>query len=278
MRFGAPPPVSGDSPPVFESDPSNSVATNSAATENRHHCRRRPPSGMIEAVDSDGHLRSCPSSLGGIGWYRGTKSFNRVASSRRIRILNGKGSRVREGNGYKLWRSDKIMAISVVIDGDAVNVISAYASHLGLSNADKKRFWDALDELEEATGRPRILWKNLKGEAVETFRANVSEKLSALEDIMFARNADQMWNTFADVIRDVAKDSLATKQSRFKELLACLDGIQEDIDLAKERYKAAKREAKIAVARAKDESYEDLCHTPGRGLDGIRVRGRKDCA
>nr|GEX03528.1 hypothetical protein [Tanacetum cinerariifolium] len=51
---------------------------------------------------------------------------------------------------------------------------------------------------------------------------------------------------------------VATKQSRFKELLACADGIQEDIDLAKERYKAAKREAKIAVARAKDKPYEDL--------------------
>ncbi|GKF97960.1 hypothetical protein Tco_0293781, partial [Tanacetum coccineum] len=60
----------------------------------------------------------------------------------------------------------------------------------------------------EATGRPRILWKNLKGEEVETFRATVSEKLSALEEVMYAHNADQMWNTFAGVIRDVAKDSL----------------------------------------------------------------------
>ncbi|GKA32260.1 hypothetical protein Tco_0718627 [Tanacetum coccineum] len=137
----------------------------------------------------------------------------------------------------------------------------------------------------EATGRPRILWKNLKGEEVETFRATVSEKLSALEEDMYAHNADQMWNTFAGVIRDVAKDSLgvaseaarthsthreswwfceevqtkvATKQARFKELLSCRDGNQEDIDLAKERYKVVKREAKIVVARAKDRAYEDL--------------------
>ncbi|GKD38477.1 retrovirus-related pol polyprotein LINE-1 [Tanacetum coccineum] len=102
---------------------------------------------------------------------------------------------------------------------------------------------------------------------------------------MSARNADQMWNTLASVIRDVAKESLgvasesarthsthreswwfgeevqtkvATKQSRFKELLACNDGNQEDIDLAKERYKVAKKEAKIAVAQAKDKAYEDL--------------------
>ncbi|GKD73212.1 retrovirus-related pol polyprotein LINE-1 [Tanacetum coccineum] len=94
-----------------------------------------------------------------------------------------------------------------------------------------------------------------------------------------------MWNTFAGVIRDMAKDSLgvaseaakthstykeswwfceevqtkvATKQARFKELLSCRDVNQEDIDLAKERYKVAKREAKIVVARAKDRAYKDL--------------------
>ncbi|GJS28813.1 retrovirus-related pol polyprotein LINE-1, partial [Tanacetum coccineum] len=260
-----------------------------------------------------------------------------------------KRSRAREGNGYKLWysgsgmarngmgvmvagrlkddvvrvtrRSDRIMAISVVIDGEAVNVISAYAPQVGLSDAEKKRFWDALDELvrecladerliirgdlnghigaatdgyegvhggfgfgdrneegrglkecrdckaflgetcssrhrliivdvlferkqhrreREATRRPRILWKNLKGEEIETFRATVSDKLSGLEEDMYAHNVDHRWNTFAGVIRDVAKDSL------------------EDIDLAKERYKVAKREAKIVVARAKDKAYEDL--------------------
>nr|GEU36049.1 hypothetical protein [Tanacetum cinerariifolium] len=60
-------------------------------------------------------------------------------------------------------------------------------------------------------------WKNLKGKAVETFRAIVVERLAALEE-----------------------------------------GNQEDIDLVKERYKVAKREAKIAVANAKDKAYKDL--------------------
>ncbi|GJS91806.1 retrovirus-related pol polyprotein LINE-1, partial [Tanacetum coccineum] len=422
--------------------------------------------GRIEAVDSDGHLRSCPSDLGGVAGGRGTRSSVRLAGSRRIRVgswnvgsltrklfelgdalgrhkvdiacfqeTKWKGSRAREGNGYKLWysgsstarngvgiilngrlkdnvvrvtrRSDRIMAISVVIEGETVIVISAYAPQVGLSDADKKRFWDALDELvrecptdqrliiggdlnghigaaadgyagvhggfgfgdrneegctilefatahdlvvansffkksdahlitfqsgghntqidyllvrrgdlkackdcrafpgeacssqhrliivdvllerlrhrREETGRPRILWKNLNGEAVETFRAIVSEKL-AVED-MSASNADQMWNTLARVMKDAAKDSLgvanesarthsthreswwfceevqtkvATKQSRFIELLSCREGNQEDIDTAKERYKAAKREAKIAVAKAKDKAYEDL--------------------
>nr|GEV60521.1 hypothetical protein [Tanacetum cinerariifolium] len=51
---------------------------------------------------------------------------------------------------------------------------------------------------------------------------------------------------------------VATKLSRFKELLSCREGNQEDIDMAKERYKAAKREAKEAVALEKDKAYEEL--------------------
>ncbi|GKE08371.1 hypothetical protein Tco_1411922, partial [Tanacetum coccineum] len=51
---------------------------------------------------------------------------------------------------------------------------------------------------------------------------------------------------------------VAAKQSRFKELFSYREGNHEDIDMAKERYKVAKREAKITVARAKDEAYEDL--------------------
>ncbi|GKA31210.1 ataxia telangiectasia mutated family protein [Tanacetum coccineum] len=113
----------------------------------------------------------------------------------------------------------------------------------------------------------------------------MSEKLMALDEDMSARNTDQMWNTLASVIRDVAKESLgvaselarthsthreswwfgeevqtkvAPKKSRFKELLAGSDCNQDDIDLAKERYKVAKKEAKIAVAQAKDKAYEDL--------------------
>ncbi|GKD37687.1 craniofacial development protein 2-like protein [Tanacetum coccineum] len=278
---------------------------------------------------------------------------------------------MREGNSYKLWysgssrarngvgvmlatrlkdnvvqvtkRSDRIMAILVFIDGETVNIISAYAPQVGLSDAVKKRFWDAVDELvreyptdqrliiegdlnghigaaadgyergyggfgfgvrneegstilkfstthdlvrrgdlrackdcrafpgeacslqhrlvifnalferqsqrKEARGRLRILWKNLNREAVETFRATVFEKLSALEEDMSASNADQI---------EEVQTKVAAKQSSFKELLSCREGNQEDIDMDKERYKIAKREVKIAVARAKDKAYDDL--------------------
>nr|GFA66049.1 hypothetical protein [Tanacetum cinerariifolium] len=289
----------------------------------------------IEAVDSDGHLRSCPR-LGVVDEGRRTRSYDKSAGPRRIRVgswnvrsltrkllklcdtlgrhkvdiacfqeTKWKGSRAREGNGYMMWysgssnarngvgiilagrlkdnvvrvtrRRDSIMAILVVIEGETTNVISAYAPQVGPSDAEKKRFWDALDELRtdtqgftevlgleigtrkewgsqqidyllvrrgdlrackdcraypgeacssqhrlvimdelferrrhrrEATRRPRILWKNLKGEAVETLRATVVERLAALEEVMSASGADQMWNTLARVMKDAAKESL----------------------------------------------------------------------
>nr|GEV53331.1 cleavage/polyadenylation specificity factor, 25kDa subunit [Tanacetum cinerariifolium] len=278
---------------------------------------------LIEAVDSDGHLRSCPG-LGVVDGGRRTRSYDRLAGPRRIKVgswnvrsltrkllefcdtlgrhkvdiacfqeTKWKGSRAREGNGYKLWysgssnarndvgiilagrlkdnvvrvtrRCDRIMAISVVIEGETANVISAYAPQVGLSDAKNKRFWDALDEL--------------------TFRAIVVERLAALEEVMSASGADQIWNTLAHVMKDATKESLGVanetarthsthreswwfceevqtkvtlKQSRFKELLSCREGNQEDIDLVKERYKVAKREEKITVANAKDKAYKDL--------------------
>ncbi|GKG21374.1 craniofacial development protein 2-like protein, partial [Tanacetum coccineum] len=39
------------------------------------------------------------------------------------------------------------MAISMVIDGEIVNVVSAYAPQVGLNDEVKMIFWEALDEL-----------------------------------------------------------------------------------------------------------------------------------
>ncbi|GKF41757.1 craniofacial development protein 2-like protein, partial [Tanacetum coccineum] len=47
---------------------------------------------------------------------------------------------------------------------------------------------ERLQHRREETGRPRILWKNLNGEVVETFRAIVSEKLASKD--MSASNTD----------------------------------------------------------------------------------------
>nr|GFA93685.1 hypothetical protein [Tanacetum cinerariifolium] len=110
---------------------------------------------------------------------------------------------------------------------------------------------ERLRRRREATGRPRILWKNLNGEAIETFRATVVERL-AVED-MSASNADQMWNTLACVVKDAAKDSLGVASAKTHSTHRESSWFCEE-----ERYKVAKREAKIVVAKAKDKAYEDL--------------------
>nr|GEY68845.1 hypothetical protein [Tanacetum cinerariifolium] len=86
-----------------------------------------------------------------------------------------KGSSNIKGNGYKLWYSgsltarngvgvilkaclkdkvvhvircsDRIITLTLVIDGETVNVISAYAPQVGLSEVEKKTFWDSLDKV-----------------------------------------------------------------------------------------------------------------------------------
>ncbi|GJS17054.1 retrovirus-related pol polyprotein LINE-1 [Tanacetum coccineum] len=320
--------------------------------------------GRIEAVGSDGHLRSCLYGLGGVVGCRESRRYDRLAGSRRIRVgtwnvgsligkhlevvdalgrhkvniacfqeTKWKGSSTREGNGYKLWYSGSSSGrnrVGVILTARLKdNVVQ-----VGLSDAIKKKIWDDLDEivrecptdqylfiggdlnghigstadgyarvhggfgfgarneewrviLEFATthdlvtlehartagpslvrhahlnlGRARILWKNLKGDVSETFKATVAEKLSVLEEDMSTSSAEQLWNTLAHTIKDVARDSLgvvsesarthsthreswwfseevltkvAAKQSRFKELLSCRKGNLEGIDSTTER-------------------------------------------
>ncbi|XP_071727800.1 uncharacterized protein [Rutidosis leptorrhynchoides] len=95
--------------------------------------------------------------------------------------------------------------------------------------------------------QPRILWKNLNGEKAETFKALVLERVEAGVETATHGEADQMWNSLASIIRDVAKEALGVAE-----------GTREDRTREVERYKEAKREAKKAVARAKDKAYEDL--------------------
>ncbi|GJX95815.1 retrovirus-related pol polyprotein LINE-1, partial [Tanacetum coccineum] len=240
----------------------------------------------IKAVDSNGYLRSCPSGLGGVDGCRGTSRYDRLADTRRIRVgswnvrrLNGKGSKTREGNGYKLWNSDRIIAISVVMDGDTVNVISAYTPQVeGDLNGHIEAAADGYAGVHGGFG---FRARNEEGRAILEFATTCD--LATTQE-----GGDREAGDFVDELEwgcDAEKDSLgvasestrthsmhreswwfseevqtkvAVKQSRFKELLSCRAGNQEDIDMANERYKVAKREANIAVARAKDKAYKDL--------------------
>ncbi|XP_071704359.1 uncharacterized protein [Rutidosis leptorrhynchoides] len=269
------------------------------------------------------------------------------------------------------------MSVSLIIKEETFTVISAYAPHAGLSDAEKKSFWDLLDEVVRgfpadhrliigsdlnghigaeaeansffkkrdaqlatfhSRGRstqidffllrkgelrtcrdckvlpaltcssqhrllvmelvtrgkvsrrirvvqPRILWKNLHGANAETFRATVVDRLSVEGDNEAPTDVDQIWNRMASTMRDVAKEVLgvairtsrahkssreswwlsddvqtkvALKQTRFRDLINFGERTPAGRTRVEERYKEAKREAKKAVAIAKDKAYEDL--------------------
>ncbi|XP_047260121.1 uncharacterized protein LOC124893004, partial [Capsicum annuum] len=43
--------------------------------------------------------------------------------------------------------NNRMMSIKLVIGESSWNIISAYAPHIGLDEEEKKRFWEALDEM-----------------------------------------------------------------------------------------------------------------------------------
>ncbi|XP_071709025.1 uncharacterized protein [Rutidosis leptorrhynchoides] len=59
-------------------------------------------------------------------------------------------------------------------------------------------------------------------------------------------------------LSDEVQTKVAVKQLRFRELITLRDGTLADRNRAEESYRVAKREAKKAVAHAKEKAYEDL--------------------
>ncbi|GKF41842.1 hypothetical protein Tco_0125184 [Tanacetum coccineum] len=88
---------------------------------------------------------------------------------------------------------------------------------------------------------PRILWKNLNGDAPEAFRSRVAEDVSIQVEVISASSADSMCNILACIIKDAVKSKVAVKQARFREFLSCREGNQEEWLRAHERYKEAKK-------------------------------------
>ncbi|GJT07059.1 retrovirus-related pol polyprotein LINE-1, partial [Tanacetum coccineum] len=107
----------------------------------------------------------------------------------------------------------------------------------------------------ERSVKPRILWKNLYGEAAEAFRARVIEGVTLEEGDGSVADAEQMESWW---ISDEVQDKVKAKQTRFRELISMRGDDEANKSAAEERYKEAKREAKKAVARAKEKAYEYL--------------------
>ncbi|XP_071715043.1 uncharacterized protein [Rutidosis leptorrhynchoides] len=152
--------------------------------------------------------------------------------------------------------------------------------------------------------QPKILWRKLNGEKAYTFKTSVVEKVDPEVEMVSYDDADQMWNRMASTIREVAKEALGVsvgilkghksdreswwlsdevqikvtlKLLRFRELTTCREGTPADITRDEERYKEAKREAKKAVARAKDKEDEIRKRWDGY-FSSLFIEGRPGCS
>ncbi|GKD30210.1 hypothetical protein Tco_1240988 [Tanacetum coccineum] len=96
----------------------------------------------------------------------------------------------------------------------------------------------------ERAVKPRILWKNLYGEAAEDFRARVIEGVTSEEENRLV-DAEQMCNKLANMIREAAKETLGVGED------------EANRSAVEERYKEAKREAKKAL-KPETEGKRDL--------------------
>nr|GEZ97256.1 cleavage/polyadenylation specificity factor, 25kDa subunit [Tanacetum cinerariifolium] len=60
----------------------------------------------------------------------------------------------------------------------------------------------------EGSAVPRILWKNLNGDATEAFSSRVAQGVSSQIEVISASDAESMWNIHASIIKDAVIDSL----------------------------------------------------------------------
>ncbi|GKC43652.1 hypothetical protein Tco_1061374, partial [Tanacetum coccineum] len=115
--------------------------------------------------------------------------------------------------------------------------------------------------MREGRTRPRILWKNINGDAAEAFRMRLVEGVITEVEGFQASDTYCMWDTLVCIIKDAAKKTLgvaigrsniytasmeswwlceevqskvAAKQARFRELLSCLKDKQWDTIKAEE--------------------------------------------
>ncbi|GJZ31126.1 retrovirus-related pol polyprotein LINE-1 [Tanacetum coccineum] len=107
----------------------------------------------------------------------------------------------------------------------------------------------------EVSAVPRILWKNLKGDATEDIIKDAAKDTIGVaigSSKTHTAHRESWW------LCEEVQSKVKEKQARFRELLSYREGSQGERLRAQERYKEAKKEAKKAVAQAKEKAYEDL--------------------
>nr|XP_043639668.1 uncharacterized protein LOC122610773 [Erigeron canadensis] len=107
----------------------------------------------------------------------------------------------------------------------------------------------------EKAVRPRILWKNLMGEAAETFRSTTSARFSLEIQNGEHMDADQLWTYLAKAKKEVKKIVAIAKERAYEELYKKLDSKEGKNDIFRiAKVRERKRRDLGDVIYIKDES------------------------
>ncbi|GJQ97329.1 cleavage/polyadenylation specificity factor, 25kDa subunit [Tanacetum coccineum] len=198
------------------------------------------------ALASDSNLRSCLSGRGGLGGSSDTRRDSRVAAFSRIRVDSWNVGSL----------TGKILELFDALDRHKVDI--AYF---------QETKWKGGGSVV-----PRILWRNLNGDATEAFRTRVVEGVSTQVDVLSTSDAVSMWNILASTIKDVVKDPLElaigtsktytapqVKEKAYEELYKKLDSKEGANDISKiEKAQERRRRDLGDICFIKDEGGQTI--------------------
>ncbi|XP_055830759.1 uncharacterized protein LOC129899763 [Solanum dulcamara] len=137
--------------------------------------------------------------------------------------------------------SDGWMAIKLVIGRLIMNVVSAYAPHMGLDEEVKKLFWEGLDEVVRGIPGTEFFFIG------KDFNGHIGASSSGFDDV---------YGGFGFGERDGGGASLLDFVKALESWLECVD--EDEKGRLKVIYKTTKTEAKLEVMSAKTSTFERL--------------------